>query len=298
MYRGVYTALVTPFTDENKVDEKSLRDLVDMQIEGGAAGLVPVGTTGECPTLTPDETRLVIATVVDQAKGRVPVIAGAGANSTEKAIHQSRVAAELGADGTLQVVPYYNKPTQAGLIEHFTAIADAVDLPMVLYNVPGRTGVALQNESILTLAAHRRIAAVKVACGNIPGIMDLIAQMPEDFDVLSGDDNLVYPIMILGGSGVISVASNLYPGLVADMVNACLSGKWVEARELHYRLLPFFKSLFMESNPIPIKAAMAMKGYLGENYRLPLCRISVEHRRELQRIIEQCENPQPAAAQV
>jgi 4-hydroxy-tetrahydrodipicolinate synthase len=169
---------------------------------------------------------------------------------------------------------------------------------MVLYNVPGRTGTTLSNESILTLAAHPRIAAVKVACGNIPSIMDLIAHMPEDFDVLSGDDNLAYPIMTLGGTGVISVASNLFPALVSKMVDACLSGEWQTARELHYRLLPFFKSLFVESNPIPIKSAMAMRGYIRENYRLPLCQISVEHRQELKQIIDRCENPQPTAASV
>jgi 4-hydroxy-tetrahydrodipicolinate synthase len=269
-----------------------------MQIAGGISGLVPVGTTGESPSLSSEETTLVISTVIDQAHGRVPVIAGAGSNNTEKAIQQSEIAAELGANGTLQVVPYYNKPTQVGLIKHFTAIADAVDLPMVLYNVPGRTGTTLSNESILTLAAHPRIAAVKVACGNIPSIMDLIAHMPEDFDVLSGDDNLAYPIMTLGGTGVISVASNLFPALVSKMVDACLSGEWQTARELHYRLLPFFKSLFVESNPIPIKSAMAMRGYIRENYRLPLCQISVEHRQELKQIIDRCENPQPTAASV
>jgi len=296
MYRGVYTALVTPLAENNRVDEKALRELVEFQISGGVAGLVPVGTTGESPTLTREETQLVIRTVVDQVNGRVPVIAGAGANSTEKAIEQVISAAELGVNATLQVVPYYNKPTQAGLIEHFSMIAEAADLPMVLYNVPGRTGVALQNESILTLAKNPRIAAVKVACGNIPGIMDLISQVPDDFTVLSGDDNLTFPIMTLGGHGVISVASNLYPQLVSQMVSRCLSQDWEKAREIHYRMLPFFKSLFLESNPIPIKAAMAMKGYIKEFYRLPLCGLSTEHRRELERIIEECEHPELISA--
>jgi len=296
MYKGVYTALVTPFTEKNNIDERALRELVDRQIKAGVTGLVPVGTTGECPTLTSDEKKLVISTVVHQADGRVPVIAGAGGNNTKEAVFQSRIAAELGADATLQVVPYYNKPTQQGLIEHFTAIADSVDLPVVLYNVPGRTGVSLANESILKLSQHPRIVAVKVACGNIPNIMDLISKKHEDFDVLSGDDNLVYPIMLLGGSGVISVASNLYPRQISDMVKACFNNEREKARQLHYRLLPFFKSLFIESNPIPIKAAMAMKGYIQENYRLPLCALTYEHRKELERIIEVCESEEQVGA--
>lgn len=296
MFVGVYTALVTPFTEENRVDVRRLQDLVDLQIAAGVAGLVPVGTTGECPTLAAEETELVIETVVRQAGGRVPVIAGAGANSTEKAIHLSERAKALGAAATLQVVPYYNKPTQTGLIEHFSAIADAVDLPMILYNVPGRTGTALENGSILALAAHERIVAVKEACGSIPHIMDLINSAPEGFEVLSGDDNLVYPIMLLGGSGVISVASNLLPELMVEMVGAALEGNWNRAKAIHYRLLPFFKSLFMESNPIPIKAAMAMKGLIAEKYRLPLCCLSDDHRRELSGILDRIEKPEKTAA--
>lgn len=296
MFVGVYTALVTPFTEDNKIDVRRLQDLVDLQIAAGVAGLVPVGTTGECPTLSGEETELVIGTVVRKAAGRVPVIAGAGANSTEKAIHLSERAKALGATATLQVVPYYNKPTQTGLIEHFRAIADAVDLPMILYNVPGRTGTALENSSILALGEHERIVAVKEACGSIPHIMDLINNSPEGFEVLSGDDNLVYPIMLLGGSGVISVASNLLPELMVEMVTAALEGKWNQAKMIHYRLLPFFKSLFMESNPIPIKAAMAMKGLITEKYRLPLCCLSDEHRRELAGILDAIENPEKTAA--
>lgn len=286
MFVGVYTALVTPFTEDNKVDVVGLQQLVELQVAAGVAGLVPVGTTGESPTLTTNEMELVIDTVVQQAAGRLPVIAGAGANSTEKAIHQTRRAKELGAQGTLQVVPYYNKPTQTGLKAHFTAIADAVDLQMVLYNVPGRTGTSLDNETILALAGHPRIVAVKVACGNIPHIMDLIYNAPKGFDVLSGDDNLVYPIMFLGGSGVVSVASNLFPREMTEMVGASLEGRWGEAKRIHYQLLPFFKSLFMESNPIPIKAAMAIRGLINEKYRSPLCCLSDEHRRDLHEILK------------
>ncbi len=285
MYRGVYTALVTPFTASKEIDENKMRELVEFQIASGIAGLVPIGTTGESPTLSPNEISNVIRIVVEQTAGRVPVIAGAGANCTEKAIRQAEVAEDLGADATLQVVPYYNKPSQEGLYEHFIAIANAVDIPMVLYDVPGRTGVALENHTILELTKHPRIVAVKAASGNIQGIMDLLAQVPQGFDILSGDDNLSFPIIALGGSGVISVASNLFPKEIVDMVDACLSFRWEEGRKLHYRMLPFFKALFLESNPIPIKAAMALKGLILDTYRLPLRRISPEHRLEIERVL-------------
>lgn len=290
MYKGVFTALVTPFTKDNKIDESKLKELIEMQIDGGVAGLVPVGTTAESPTLTSDEIKIIIETVVKQVNGRVPVIAGAGANSTEKAIEQTRIVAELGVDASLQVVPYYNKPTQVGLIRHFTAIADAVDLPVILYEVPGRSAVSLNNSSINFLAKHPGIVGVKVASGDISSIMDLISSSPDGFDILSGDDNLAFPLMTLGGSGLISVAANLYPKLTVDLLDACIKGNWKEARDLHYRLLPVFRSMFIESNPIPIKAAMAMKGYILEQYRLPLCEMSSVNRIKLEKIITEFEN--------
>jgi len=281
MYEGVFTALVTPFTQEGKVDEQALRRLIDFQIEEGIDGLVPVGTTGESPTLGAEETEAVIRITVEQARGRVPVIAGAGSNSTDKAIHLAAAAKKLGADATLQVAPYYNKPTAEGFLRHFTAIADAVDLPMMIYNIPGRTGKNIDNSTMLKLAGHRRIVAVKEASGDISQMMNLIAQKPASFAVLSGDDNLAFPLIALGGKGVISVASNLAPGRMKEFVSAALKGQWDKARELHYRLLPLFKAIFLETNPIPIKAALAMKGMMQEVYRLPMCRMGEENRKAL-----------------
>lgn len=282
MYQGVYTALVTPFTEDNHVDKVRLGKMVEKQLAAGVAGLVPVGTSGECPTLSDEETAEVIRTVVEKAAGKVPVIAGAGSNCTYKAVELTKKVKSLGADAVLQVVPYYNKPTQQGLMEHFTAIADEVDIPIVLYDVPGRTAASLHTSTILRLAEHPRIVGVKAACGDITQIMDLVTQAPGDFDILSGDDMLILPIMMLGGKGVISVISNLYPEQIIAMTSACLNGEWDKARKLHYRMLPLFRAAFVETNPIPIKAAMAMKGVILEKYRKPLCSLSREHHRELE----------------
>jgi len=281
MYEGVFTALVTPFTQEGKLDEQALRRLVDFQIAEGIDGLVPVGTTGESPTLDAEESEAVIRITIEQARGRVPVIAGAGSNSTDKAIHLAAAAKKLGAVATLQVAPYYNKPTAEGFYRHFTAIADAVDLPMVIYNIAGRTGKNIENPTMLKLAAHRNVVAVKEASGDINQMMNLIAQKPADFAVLSGDDNLAFPLIALGGKGVISVASNLVPGRMKELIGAALKGQWDKARELHYKLLPLFKAIFIETNPIPIKAALAMKGMMQEVYRLPMCPLGAENRKTL-----------------
>jgi 4-hydroxy-tetrahydrodipicolinate synthase len=281
MFEGVFTALVTPFTQEGKLDEQALRRLVDFQIAEGIDGLVPVGTTGESPTLEAEETEAVIRITVEQARGRVPVIAGAGSNSTDKAIHLSQAAKKLGANATLQVAPYYNKPTAEGFYRHFTAIADAVDLPMVIYNIAGRTGKNIENPTMLKLAAHRNVVAVKEASGDINQMMNLIAQKPASFAVLSGDDNLAFPLIALGGKGVISVASNLVPGRMKEFIGTALKGQWDKARELHYKLLPLFKAIFIETNPIPIKAALAMKGMMQEVYRLPMCPLGAENRKTL-----------------
>jgi 4-hydroxy-tetrahydrodipicolinate synthase len=278
---GVYTALVTPMMDDGKLDETALRRLVDFQVEGGVQGLVPVGTTGESPTLDGEECKRVIQVVVEQARGRVPVIAGAGSNSTSEAIEYARDAKEVGAVATLQVAPYYNKPTNQGFLAHFRAIADAVDLPMVVYNIAGRTGKNIDNVTMLELARYRNITAVKEASGDIGQIMDLIAGKPSGFTVLSGDDNLVFPIMALGGRGVISVASNLVPDRMTRFVGAALRGEWDTARKMHYELLPLFKAIFIETNPIPIKAAMAMKGLMKESYRLPMCPLAPKNRESL-----------------
>ncbi len=278
---GVYTALVTPMASDGSLDEKALRRLVDFQIEGGVQGLVPVGTTGESPTLDGEECKRVIQIVVEQSRGRVPVIAGAGSNATSEAVEYSRDAKEVGAVATLQVAPYYNKPTSEGFLRHFQAIADAVDLPLIVYNIAGRTGKNIDNPTMLELARHRNIVAVKEASGDIPQVMDLILRKPAAFTVLSGDDNLVLPIMALGGRGVISVASNIVPDRMVRFVGAMLKGDWDGARAMHYELLPLFKALFVETNPIPIKAALAMKGMITEAYRLPMCPLAPKSRETL-----------------
>lgn len=286
MFQGVFTALVTPFDGDGKLDESTLRKLVDFQIENGVDGLVPVGTTGESPTLSAGESEQVIRIVVDQARKRVPVIAGTGSNCTEKAIHLTEIAKKIGAEASLQVAPYYNKPTQEGFFRHFTAIADAVDIPLLVYNIPGRSGKNIENSTMLRLAEHKNIVGVKEASGSIPQMMDLIANKPDSFIVLSGDDNLVFPLMALGGKGVISVAGNLVPDRMSEFVKAALKKDWDRARELHYRLLPLFKAMFLETNPIPVKAAMAMKGLLKEVYRLPMCPLSAVNRETLAGILK------------
>ncbi|MFW6337371.1 MAG: 4-hydroxy-tetrahydrodipicolinate synthase [Alkalispirochaetaceae bacterium] len=286
MFTGTFTALITPFKGDESIDEDALRSLVEAQIEAGITGLVPVGTTGESPTVTHEENLKVIEIVVDQAKGRVPVIAGTGSNSTAEAIQMTRKAKEIGADASLQVAPYYNKPNQDGFYRHFTAIADAVDLPMVVYNIPGRTGKNIETETLMRLAEHPNIVAVKEASGSIPQIMEVAARKPEGFDLLSGDDNLAFSVVALGGSGVVSVASNAAPGPVGKMIKLALEGKLEKARAEHYRLLPLFKMVFFDTNPIPIKYAMSLLGYCKEVYRLPLCELSEENKEKVKSVLE------------
>ena len=275
---GVYTALVTPF-DGGQVDYAALRRIVDQQVAGGVAGIVPVGTTGESPTLTCEEHLKVIETVIEQAAGRCQIIAGTGANSTAEAVHLTCEAKAAGADATLQVTPYYNKPTQEGLYRHFSTVADEVGLPVVLYNVPGRSGVPIAEATVARLSKNPMVVAVKEAAGSVDrvsAILDLC-----DITVLSGDDSLALPMIAVGGRGVISVTSNLYPAAMTEMVSAALSGDYGRALELHRRLYCFFRDQFIETNPIPIKAAMAMAGWMKEEYRLPLCELSAEHREKL-----------------
>ncbi len=270
MYRGVYTALVTPFNADYSVDEAALRKLVDYQIDGGVQGIVPMGTTGESPTVTHDENIDVIRIVVDQVAGRAEVIAGTGSNSTAEAVRMTKLAAEVGATATLQVTPYYNKPTQEGLYAHFCTIADATELPMVIYNIPGRTACNIETDTMIRLAAHTNAAAVKEASGNMAQVMDVCARRPAGFDLLSGDDNLTLPILALGGSGVVSVASNIAPKLMGELVGAALAQDYQRARDLHYRLLPLFQGIFLRTNPIPVKHMLAAMGMIEEIYRLPL----------------------------
>ncbi|MFP4114028.1 MAG: 4-hydroxy-tetrahydrodipicolinate synthase [Spirochaetota bacterium] len=287
MFEGVYTALVTPFNADGSIDEGAMRNLVEAMIEGGVQGLVPMGSTGESATVSHDENIRVIEIVADQAKGRTSIIAGTGSNSTAEAVRMTQLAKEVGATATLQVSPYYNKPTQEGLYRHFTTIADSTDLPVVVYNIPGRTAVNIENGTMLRLATHPNIAAVKEASGSMPQVMELISVRPDGFNVISGDDNLTLPILTLGGEGVISVAANIAPRLMGRLVTAAREGRLKEARELHYRLLPLFKSVFLKTNPIPIKYALASKGIITESYRLPLCALDDVDKRKIDAILDQ-----------
>ena len=285
-YQGVYTALVTPFDERGAVDADALKRLVEDQIAGGVAGLVPMGTTGESPTLSHEEHIDVVAQVVKWAAGRVPVIAGTGSNSTEEALHLTRKAKDVGATATLQVVPYYNKPSQEGLYRHFLALADQVDLPLIVYNVAGRTSKNLETDTLMRLAPHPNVVGVKEASGDLGQIMEVLARRPKGFSVLSGDDNLLFPVLALGGDGVISVASHLVPRELVDLTAFALAGRWDEARDLHYRLMPLFKTLFIDTNPIPVKTALALQKKMRETFRLPLCPMDEPKRETLQGVMK------------
>ena len=286
--RGCATALVTPFKSDGAIDEERMRALVERQINGGVRLLVPCGTTGESATMTEDEDARVIGLTIDVARGRAKVIAGAGSNSTASAIEYSKRAQELGADAVLQVAPWYNKPTQEGLYAHFQAIAAAVpDLPIMLYNVPGRTSSNIAAETTLRLArACENIVAVKEASGNLSQMMEILRERPDGFAVLSGDDAVTLPLIALGAEGIVSVASNEIPDLMSRLANLALEGKWNEARELHYRLLPLMDVNFIESSPGPVKAALAMMGKITEAYRLPLVNISDGNRSRLAGVLK------------
>ena len=284
MFKGVITALVTPLRDD-RVDEAALRRLVDEQIAGGIDGLVPVGTTGESPTLTNEEHIRVVAVVVEQAKKRVPVIAGTGANSTREAIELTLAAKAVGADGTLQVVPYYNKPTQEGLYRHFQTIAEATGLPMVVYNVPGRTGCDLLPDTIARLCDVPQIKSVKEATGNLQRAAQIIARVGDRLTMLSGDDATALPFYAVGGHGCISVVSNVAPADMAAMWDATVAGNWGKARELHYKLFPLSEGLFIEANPIPVKAALAMMGKIADEIRPPLYPMVGANRDKVRKIL-------------
>lgn len=268
-FEGTLPALVTPFRD-GAVDEKALRDLVERQIAGGVTGLVPCGTTGESVTLSEDEHAKVVRIVVEQAKKRVPVVAGAGTVSTAHTIHLAELCKEAGADGLLLVCPYYNRPTQAGLEAHFRAVLKAVPLPSILYNIPGRTGVDMSVETLERLADVKAIVGIKEATGNVLRSEQILARCGDRFTVLSGDDALTLPVLSVGGRGVISVTSNLLPKETSDVVRLWDAGKIAEARALHLRLLPVHESMFVEANPGPVKAAMAARGQIAKEIRLPL----------------------------
>lgn len=276
-FAGTYTALVTPFLPTGEVDYPRVEALIEAQIAAGVTGVLPVATTGECPTLSPREHADLIRRCIEIVDHRVQVIAGAGANSTEEALFLTREAIAAGADATLQVTPYYNKPTQPGLLRHFSAVADIG--PVMLYNVPGRTGAEIAVETVAELAKHPNVVCIKEAGGRVDRVSRIRSLC--DIAILSGDDSLTLPMMSLGATGVVSVASNVAPRLVVDMVNAALEGRWEDARALHYRLYPLFTDLFLESNPIPAKAAMEMLGFGPAVYRLPLCEMSAAPREKL-----------------
>ncbi|MEK6809010.1 MAG: 4-hydroxy-tetrahydrodipicolinate synthase [Nanoarchaeota archaeon] len=289
MFKGVFTALITPFEEDGSIDESALERLVEFQIKNKVDGLVPCGTTGESPTLNHEEHKKVIDLVIEFANGRVPVIAGTGSNSTNEALSLTMHAKESGANASLQVVPYYNKPTQEGFYRHFKKIADEIDLPMIIYNIPGRTGANIETSTLMRLANHKNIIGLKEASGSLPQMMDVLAQKPENFCVLSGDDNLTLPLISVGGVGVISVVSNLIPKEMSEFVHYSLDGDLEKARNLHYKLLPLFKAIFIETNPIPIKSAMAMRGLCKEVYRLPLCEMQTQNREKLRMVLEELE---------
>ena len=277
--QGVYTALVTPMCN-GEVDYDTLRKLVEMQIAGGVAGIVPVGTTGESPTLSYEEHAKVIETVIETANKRCQIIAGTGANCTREAIEMTQAAAADGADGTLQVTPYYNKPTQEGLYRHFSEVADKGGLPVFLYNVPGRSGVAIAESTVARLAKNANVVAIKEAAGSV----DRVSAIKD----LCGDDSLTLPMMSVGATGIISVASNIIPAEMSQMVAAFLQGDLATAQKLHAKYYAFFRDQFIETNPIPIKAAMAMAGLIREEYRLPLCELSAASREKLANTMRAC----------
>ena len=271
MFTGCGTALVTPFRRDQSLDEAALRALVRRQIEAGINFLVPCGTTGESPTLTRDEHLRVVAIAIEEAAGRVPVLAGAGGYNTHEVIELARELERMGASGILSVTPYYNKPTQEGLYQHYKAIASAIGLPIVVYSVQGRTGVNVEPATLARLAAIENIVGVKEASGNIGQMANVLHEVPADFVVLSGDDAITIPLMSLGGRGVISVVSNQIPGEMTQLAQACLRGDFEAARRVQSRYLPLMNVNFVESNPIPVKAAMALMGLLEPVWRLPMC---------------------------
>jgi 4-hydroxy-tetrahydrodipicolinate synthase len=295
--RGCGTALVTPFTTAGAVDEPRYRALVERQLAGGVTLLVPCGTTGEAATLAPDEQERLIRLTVELARGRARVIAGVGTNATATTIERARAAYRGGADAVLVVAPFYNKPTQAGLLAHFRAVAEAVgDLPLVLYNVPGRTVSNITAATTLALAREREnIVATKEASGDFSQIMAVLRERPPHFRVLSGDDAVTLPLIALGADGIISVVSNEAPDLMAELTRLALAGRWEAARECHYRLLPLMEANFLESNPGPVKAALALMGLIDEQFRLPLVPVQDQTRARLRVLLAELGLVRPAS---
>jgi len=286
MFKGSIVAIVTPFKN-GAVDVETLRQLVEFQIEGGIDAIVPCGTTGEASTLDYDEHLLVVKTVVDQVKKRVPVIAGTGSNSTAEAIELTQLAKEAGVDGCLLVTPYYNKPTQEGLYLHYKAVAEAVAIPQILYNVPGRTGVNMLPETVARLAPIKNIVAIKEATGSLQQASEVLALCGDQLDVLSGDDFITFPMMACGAKGVISVLANIMPKAVGDLTDAFYAGDLDKARKLHLDTLKISNAMFIESNPVPVKTALGLMGKCSDEVRLPLCPMSAANKAKLEAILKE-----------
>jgi len=289
MFRGTFTALVTPFRNGG-VDVSAFEKLIETQIAGGITGIVAIGTTGESPTLSHKEREQLIRLAVATANKRCLVLAGTGSNATDHAVVDTKLAEKLGVDGVLLVSPYYNKPSQEGLFRHFKTIAAVTSLPIMLYNIPGRCGVDIMPETVVRLAKEcRNIVSIKEASGSVERVSDLRRRLPESFTVLSGDDSLTLPFMAVGAAGVVSVASNLFPSQVCGLVRACESGDFKSATQLHRKLLPLFKDLFIEPNPVPVKTALGWRGVMSGEVRLPLCEMIEVNQARLRKTLEQFE---------
>ena len=273
MFNGALSAIVTPFRD-GEIDERALRDHIEWQIQSGVDGIVPCGSTGESATLTHDEHDRVIKIAIEQTRKRVPVIAGTGSNSTAEAIRLTTAARRMGADGALMISPYYNKPTQEGIFRHYKMVAAAVDIPIIVYNIPGRTGSNIAPETFARLCEIRNVVGIKEASGSMDQISDIRRLCGDRLTILSGDDSLVVPIMALGGKGVIATISNVMPRETHDLAAACLAGDFARAREIHYSMMPLMRTLFIETNPIPVKQALALMGRIANEVRMPLCPMS------------------------
>jgi 4-hydroxy-tetrahydrodipicolinate synthase len=284
MFKGAMVAIVTPFKND-QVDERALRELIEFQIANGTDGIVPCGTTGESATLTHEEHDRVIEITINAVKKRVPVIAGTGSNNTAEALRLTKHAYEAGADGALIVCPYYNRPTQEGLYQHFKTIAESVPIPIILYNIPGRTGVNLMPEMVAKLAKIKNIVGIKEASGSIKQMSDVINLCGNEFSVLSGDDLFTLPLLAIGGTGIISVISNVAPADMAGLVDAFTAGDMIRAKALHHKMSALIDALFIEVNPIPVKAALALMGKIQYEYRLPLCKMAEANFEKLKKVM-------------
>jgi len=285
-FSGVHTALITPFNQDKSVDYESLEILINEQIKH-VDGIVILGTTGESPTISPSESKQIIDLAVKIAKNKVKIIVGTGSNDTKTAQAKSKLAEDLGADAVLSVNPYYNKPTQKGMYQHFTEIANSINIPVILYNIKGRTSVNIDIDTLVKLTKHSNIIGVKEASGDLPQIMNVLNKVDHNFHVISGDDGLTYPIMCLGGAGVISVVSNIFPSEMKSLVQSCVNNNFIHARQIHYKLNNFMNALLsISSNPIPVKTILAYLGKIKEEFRLPLCSIESDAKRTLIQIYE------------